>query len=93
MDAVRTEIGILSLIQEQEEQIRSFGVKRLGLFGSFVRGQQKRAATWTCWWSSKRVGRPLMLSFSWLSFWRTCWNAVLSSSRPNHSVPTSARTY
>ncbi|MFH1116095.1 MAG: nucleotidyltransferase family protein [Pseudomonadota bacterium] len=40
MGTVSTEIGILSLIREREEQIRSFGVKRLGLFGSFVRGQQ-----------------------------------------------------
>ncbi len=41
---VSTEIGILSLIREQEEQIRSFGVKLLGLFGSFVRGQQNESS-------------------------------------------------
>lgn len=39
---VQTEEHILSLIQEYQDQIRAFGVKRLGLFGSFVRGQQAR---------------------------------------------------
>lgn len=38
--AVQTEDHILALIQEYQKQIRAFGVKRLGLFGSFVRGQQ-----------------------------------------------------
>ncbi|MEW6350531.1 MAG: nucleotidyltransferase family protein [Thermodesulfobacteriota bacterium] len=36
-----TEIGILSLIEERQEQIRAFGVKRLGLFGSFARGHAR----------------------------------------------------
>jgi predicted nucleotidyltransferase len=40
VDAVNTERGILSLIEAHEEQIRAFGVRRLGLFGSFLRGQQ-----------------------------------------------------
>jgi predicted nucleotidyltransferase len=30
----------MSLIQDHQDEIRSFGVKRLGLFGSFVRGEQ-----------------------------------------------------
>ena len=38
--AVQTEDHILALIKEYQKQIRAFGVKRLGLFGSFVRGQQ-----------------------------------------------------
>lgn len=42
MKPVETEIGILAVIQESEEQIRSFGVKRLGLFGSFAHGGQDR---------------------------------------------------
>ena len=37
---VQTEDHILALIQEYRDQIRAFGVKRLGLFGSFVRSQQ-----------------------------------------------------
>lgn len=44
MDGVQTEAGILSLIQEREDEIRAFGVKRLGLFGSFVRGQQRESS-------------------------------------------------
>ena len=44
MDSADTEIGILSKIERHEEQIRAFGVKRLGLFGSFVRGQQTESS-------------------------------------------------
>ena len=38
--AVETKEDILSLVQEHQSQIRSYGIRRLGLFGSFVRGQQ-----------------------------------------------------
>jgi predicted nucleotidyltransferase len=38
--AVQTRSHILSLVQDHQDEIRSFGVKRLGLFGSFVRGEQ-----------------------------------------------------
>ena len=37
---VQTKRNVLSLIYEHRSQIRDLGVKRLGLFGSFVRGQQ-----------------------------------------------------
>jgi len=37
---VQTKAGVLSLIREHQSQIRDLGVKRLGLFGSFVREQQ-----------------------------------------------------
>lgn len=37
--AVQTKEHILSLIRMHQEQIKSWGVKRLGLFGSFVCGQ------------------------------------------------------
>jgi len=38
--SIQTKEQILSLIQEHQSQIRSLGVKKLGLFGSFVRRQQ-----------------------------------------------------
>lgn len=38
--AVQAKEHILALIREYQAQIGAFGVKRLGLFGSFVRGQQ-----------------------------------------------------
>lgn len=38
--AVQTQDHVLVLIQEYQEQIKAFGVKRLGLFGSFVHSQQ-----------------------------------------------------
>ena len=38
--AVQTRAHVLALVQENQDQIRAFGVQRLGLFGSFVRGKQ-----------------------------------------------------
>ena len=38
--AVQTKEHVLSLIQEHQSQIRELGVRKLGLFGSFVRRQQ-----------------------------------------------------
>ena len=32
---------ILKKIRENRDKIRSFGVKRIGVFGSFVRGEEK----------------------------------------------------
>ncbi|MBI2569530.1 MAG: nucleotidyltransferase family protein [Candidatus Schekmanbacteria bacterium] len=40
--AVQTKGQVLSLLQEHHNTIRAFGVRRLGLFGSFVREQQRR---------------------------------------------------
>ena len=40
--AVQTKEQVLSLLQEHHHPIRTFGVRRLGLFGSFVREQQRR---------------------------------------------------
>jgi len=38
--SVQTKEHVFSLIQEHESGIKSFGVRRLGIFGSFVRNQQ-----------------------------------------------------
>jgi len=40
--AVQTKAHLLSLLQEHQHHIRTFGVRRLGLFGSFVRERQGR---------------------------------------------------
>lgn len=40
MAAVATKQEILHRIQRHREEIRTLGVERLGLFGSFVRGEQ-----------------------------------------------------
>lgn len=42
MDQVQTIEEILSLIHKNNEKIKSFGVERLGIFGSFTRNQQKK---------------------------------------------------
>ncbi len=38
--AVQTKERVFTLLQDHKDRIRRFGVKRLGLFGSFVRQQQ-----------------------------------------------------
>ena len=38
---VLTKKEVLEILEENLGEIRKFGVKRLGLFGSFVRGEQK----------------------------------------------------
>ena len=40
MSAVATKQEILHRIQARREEIRALGVKALGLFGSFIRGEQ-----------------------------------------------------
>jgi len=40
--AVQTKEHVLALLQEHHRRIRAFGVRRLGLFGSFAREQQGR---------------------------------------------------
>jgi len=37
---VQTKKDILALIQANQDQIKIFGVRKLGLFGSFIRDQQ-----------------------------------------------------
>lgn len=39
--SVQTKEKALSLIAQNQDKIRAVGVKRLGLFGSFVRGEQR----------------------------------------------------
>jgi predicted nucleotidyltransferase len=41
MDASLTKNDVLKLIQSNQDQIAEFGVERLGLFGSFVREEQR----------------------------------------------------
>ena len=38
---IETKEKVLELIRLNRDKIRSYGVKRIGLFGSFVRGEQK----------------------------------------------------
>ncbi len=39
--AVVNRENILTLVERNKEKIKSLGVKRLGLFGSFIRGEQR----------------------------------------------------
>jgi len=38
---IQTKEDILQLIRENQAKIRSLGVRRIGVFGSFVRGEQR----------------------------------------------------
>lgn len=40
----QTKEDVLRLLHEHQAEIRAFGVRRLGLFGSFVRGEQKSSS-------------------------------------------------
>lgn len=40
--ATRTKQDVLNALRTNAPRIRAFGVKRIGLFGSFVRGEQRR---------------------------------------------------
>ena len=40
----RNKEEILNRLQEHRDDIRAYGVRRLGLFGSFVRGEQKQTS-------------------------------------------------
>lgn len=38
--SIQSKESVVSLIQEHKDRIKTLGVKKLGLFGSFVRGEQ-----------------------------------------------------
>ena len=38
---IKTKQDILTLLENNQSRLRAFGVKRIGLFGSFVRGEQR----------------------------------------------------
>ena len=42
MKAAQTKKEVSTIILSHKKEIKSFGVKRIGLFGSFVKGKQKR---------------------------------------------------
>jgi predicted nucleotidyltransferase len=47
---VQTKQDAVRVIKTHGRAIRSLGVKRLGLFGSFMHDNQSLRATWIYWW-------------------------------------------
>jgi predicted nucleotidyltransferase len=43
---------IFERLHEHETELKRFGVKRFGLFGSFSRGQQDSKSDIDSWWNS-----------------------------------------
>jgi predicted nucleotidyltransferase len=39
-----TRAGILKALREHDEELKKYSVKRIGLFGSYARGEQKRGS-------------------------------------------------
>ena len=53
---------ILKKLEDNSDVIRSFGVRRLGIFGSYARAAiRQKPATWTSWWSLKK--RPSTITW------------------------------
>jgi uncharacterized protein len=44
MGMAKTKIDVLKMLQRNSARLNALGVKRIGLFGSFVRGEQRRAS-------------------------------------------------
>ena len=42
--SIETKTDLLALVQDHQDQLKRFGVKRLGVFGSFVRSEQHDAS-------------------------------------------------
>ena len=42
IEKMLTSEKILQKIEENKEKMRKFGVKRIGLFGSYIKGEQKQ---------------------------------------------------
>jgi predicted nucleotidyltransferase len=60
--SVQTKKDILSVIRRHPDKIKSFGVKKLGLFGSFVRNEQSAG-------SDIDLRQKTFDNFIQLSFW------------------------
>jgi len=41
LNTIRTKQDIVSLLEQNRSRLKAFGVKKIGLFGSFVRGEQR----------------------------------------------------
>ncbi|MBI5026649.1 MAG: nucleotidyltransferase family protein [Nitrospirae bacterium] len=44
MKTVQTKNDVSNILSSHREEIERFGVKRIGLFGSFVKGKQKKGS-------------------------------------------------
>ncbi len=76
--SVQTKEGALSLLEEHGEQIRGFGVRRLGLFGSFSRGEQDATSDIDFVVEFRGERRRSTTSIGLQCFWRNCSRDLLS---------------
>ncbi len=64
---VRTRDGVTRILQAYQDQVRALGVKRLGLFGSFVRGEVRPESD-VDFWVEFEPGRKTFDNFMGLAF-------------------------
>lgn len=77
-EAVQTKDDILDMIGRNHAQIQSLGVKRLGLFGSFVRREQQAASDVDILVEFEPGQKTFDHFMQWRSCWRTCWDGPSS---------------
>ena len=65
---IQTKKDILSFIRQHPDEIKSFGVKKLGLFGSFVRNEQSTESDIDLLVEFEE-GQKTFDNFMQLSFW------------------------
>ena len=63
-----TQQDVLDVIQQHHLQLQQFGVRKLGLFGSFVRGEQQPDSD-IDWLVEFEEGQKTFDNFMQLSFW------------------------
>ncbi len=76
--AVQTKEGVFTLLQDHKDRIRQFGVKRLGLFGSFVRQQQDAESDVDVLVEFEPERKTFDAFMQLARFWRTSLSAVWS---------------
>lgn len=72
-----TKEAILKALEENMKEIREFGVKKLGLFGSFVRGEQKDESDIDILVEFEKGKKPLTIIWNSNFSSKICLNARL----------------
>lgn len=67
-----TKEDLLRLVAEHQQEIKQFGVKRCGLFGSYVREQHKLESDVDVLVEFEPGKKLLIILCAWLSFLRNC---------------------
>ncbi len=64
---------IFRLLQSNNQQIRNFGVKKIGLFGSFAKNQQTADSDIDFIVEFEKEKKRIKVLSNLRFFWRNCW--------------------